>query len=80
MKKVIVDTNLLFSALLTRNVEFREMLFNRNYRFFSAKYLIVEIFKHKEKIVRASKATEPEIHLYLNEVLTRIEYQSGQTH
>jgi predicted nucleic acid-binding protein len=74
MKKVVLDTNLLFSALLSRNASFRETLFNRSYRFFSAKYLIVEIFKHKERIVKASKASEEEVYAYLHEVLLRIEF------
>lgn len=74
MKKVVLDTNLLFSAMLSRNATFREILFDPSCRFFSAKYLIVEIFKHKERIVKASKASEEEVYAYLHEVLSRIEF------
>ncbi len=74
MKKVILDTNLLFSALLSGNVAFREIMYNPAYQFFSAKYLIVEIFKHKERIIAKSKAPEEEVYLYLHEILSRIEF------
>lgn len=74
MKKIVLDTNLLFAALLSRNADFRDTIFNPDYRFFTAKYLIVEIFKHKERIVKYSKASEEEIYAYLHEVLSRIEF------
>lgn len=74
MKKVVLDTNKLFSALLSTNADFRELLFNSEIRFFSAKYLVVEIFKHKERIVEKSKASEEEIYSYLHEILTRVEF------
>ena len=74
MKKVVLDTNLLFSALLSRSMSFRETLFNSPVRFFAAKYLIVEIFKHKERIIKASKAPEEKVYAYLHEVLARIEF------
>ncbi len=74
MKKIVLDTNKLFAALLSRNEDFRQVMFSSDYRIFTAKYLIVEIFKHKERIVKASKASEEEIYAYLHEVLSRIEF------
>lgn len=74
MKKIVLDTNKLFAALLSRNEDFRQILFDPGHRIFTAKYLIVEIFKHKERIVKASRATEEEIYDYLHEVLSRIEF------
>ncbi len=74
MKKIVLDTNKLFAALLSRNEDFRQVMFDPGCRIFTAKYLIVEIFKHKERIVKASKASEEEIYAYLHEVLFRIEF------
>lgn len=60
--------------MLSRNEDFRQIMFDPSYRIFTAKYLIVEIFKHKERIVKASKVSEEEIYAYLHEVLSRIEF------
>jgi predicted nucleic acid-binding protein len=75
MKKIVLDTNLLFSALRSRNTAFREKLFSDEYTFYSSKYIIVEIFKHKERIFRNAKiADEGEVYEYLNEILQRIHF------
>ena len=75
MKRVVLDTNLLFSALRSNNTAFREILFSDEYIFYSSKYIIVEIFKHKERIVKGIKtADESEVYEYLNEILQRIRF------
>ena len=69
MKRVVVDTNLLFSALRSRNRSFRETLFSEEYIFYSSKY------KHKERIIKGIEtASKSEIYEYLNEVLQRIKF------
>jgi len=69
---IVVDTNILFSALLSSNSRFRELLLKSEERFFLCEFVLVEIFKRKEKIVRASQLTEDEIaevyHLLLKRV------------
>lgn len=75
MRKIVLDTNLLFAALRSRNAHFREKLFSDQYTFYSSKYIIVEIFKHKERIMENAKVDdENEIYEYLNEVLQRIHF------
>ena len=75
MRRIVLDTNLLFSALRSRNTAFREKLFSDEYTFYSSKYIIVEIFKHKERIFKNAKiADESEVYEYLNEVLQRIQF------
>ena len=70
MKRVVLDTNLLFSALRSNNTAFQEILFSDEHIFYSSKYIIIEIFKHKERIVKGVKtADENEIYEYLNEIL-----------
>ena len=73
-KTVILDTNILFRALRTQNSWLREVLLESGHRFIAAKYLIVELFKHKERIVANTKSAEADILLYLHEILRHIEF------
>jgi predicted nucleic acid-binding protein len=75
MQRVVLDTNRLFAALRTRNKFFRELLFSEDYIFYSSKFIVVEIFKHKERIIKGTTtATEEEVYEYLDEVLQRIQF------
>ena len=74
MKKIVLDTNKLFAALLSRNEDFRQVMFDPGYRIFTTKYLIVEIFKHKERIVAASGLEEQELLSLLHSILERIQF------
>ena len=60
MKKVVVDTNILFSALLHAPNTFANIIFEENIAFYTPHFVIVELFKHKERIMnkecRISKA------------------------
>lgn len=56
MKNVVVDTNILFSSLLAKNSKIREILERKDLRFYAPNFLMVEIFKHKDRILRSSKA------------------------
>jgi len=60
--KVVVDTNILFSALLKEGHHFADTLqLSEEIEFFIPKYAIVEIFKYKDKIVKYSKLPEAKI-------------------
>lgn len=58
MKKVIIDSNILFSALRGANSKTRNRILNGEDQYFTPNFLIGEIFKHKERILKNSKATE----------------------
>ncbi len=58
---IIVDTNIIFSALLKSNSSFTLLLLLSEYQFFVCEQMFVEIFKYKEKIVKASNLSEDEI-------------------
>ena len=58
---VIVDTNILFSALLRDKSRFSELLLDSNYNFFICEQVLVELFKRKEKILKASQLRDEEI-------------------
>ena len=62
MTKIIVDTNIVFSALLNTNSRIGQILINgkNHFDFYSPAYVKFEIFKHKEKIKSIGKLTENE--------------------
>jgi predicted nucleic acid-binding protein len=62
---VVVDTNVLFSALLRKSARFTEVLLTSDRRFLINERVVVELFKHKEKIVRLSRlGDENVVHLF----------------
>ena len=61
-KRVIVYTNIIFKALRSQYSKYRDVLDKSELQFYSPNYLIAEIFKHKERIIKASKAEEAEIY------------------
>ena len=69
---VIVDTNILFSALLRDKSRFSELLLDSNYNFFICEQVLVELFKRKEKILKASQLREEEIVRIYQILLKRI--------
>ena len=73
--KVIVDTNIMFSILLKDKSKERDVLFlSEDLEFFSCRFAIVELFKHKEKISKFSKLTEDEILTSLYKLLKIINF------
>ena len=58
---VIVDANIIFSALLSSQSRFTENLLHADEQFYANELALVELFKHKEKIVRLSRLSEDEI-------------------
>jgi predicted nucleic acid-binding protein len=73
--KIIVDSNIAFSSLLSADNTFRnELIFNEEAEFYTCRFLIVEIFKHKEKIVKVSKLQEEELLEVFHEILKNIEF------
>jgi len=62
MTKIIVDTNIVFSALLNTNSRIGQILINgkNHFDFYSPAYVKFEIFKHKEKIKSIGKLTDEE--------------------
>ena len=62
MIRIIIDTNIAFSALLNVNSRIGQILINGNkyYRFYSPEYVRSEILKHQDKIKELSKLTNNE--------------------
>ncbi len=57
-KKIVVDTNILFSALLKDESFFTKAIADSEHSFFICESTIVELFKHKERIVQLSGLSE----------------------
>ena len=61
MRKVVVDTNILFSALLHAPNTFANIIFEENIAFYTPHFVIVELFKHKERIIQRSVLSETDV-------------------
>lgn len=70
---VIVDTNILFSTLLGRTGRILRTLFHPERRFVICETALVELFEHKEKIIKAAKLSPEEVAAVYHRVLRRIE-------
>ena len=73
--KVIVDTNIIFSALLREDNKYANTLIKNadNHDFFAVYYTIVELFKHKERITKFSKLSDNDVLEVLYELLKHIQ-------
>jgi len=71
--KIIVDTNIIFSSLLNRHSSLSDTLFRKRLDFIMPKYAYIELFKHKERIIRFSKHNEDEILEILYELLKNVD-------
>jgi len=72
--KVVIDANIIFSVLLSKNSRYRDLLFYEAYEFYSPNYVFLEIFKHKEKILQYTKETEEEVYGFIGKILKRIHF------
>jgi predicted nucleic acid-binding protein len=71
-KPVVLDTNILFSALLNSRSGFAQTLLTSRRRFFICETVIIELFKNKDKIVRLSALSEDEIIRLFHVLLRRL--------
>ncbi len=61
--KIIVDTNIVFSAILNSNSRIGKILLNAkaHFQFFTCSYLKVEIQRHRNKLLKITKLTEDQL-------------------
>lgn len=69
--KIIVDTNIVFSAILNSSSRIAFVLLypNKNLEFYSCDFLKVEILKHRTKLLKLTKLEEAELD-YLEMLIT----------
>lgn len=69
---VAVDTNILFSALLKGESRIAEVLLRSEHPFYVCESVLVELFKHKEKILRLSRLEEDDLTRFYHVLLRRL--------
>lgn len=69
---IIVDTNILFSALISSQSSFINLLLSSEYDFFVCEQVLVELFKRKDKLIKVSNLSENEIIRIYQILLKRI--------
>jgi predicted nucleic acid-binding protein len=75
IRRVIVDANRLFSALIAGSHRIRQILISPPHvQFVAPKYVFVELFKHKERIAAASALSEDELLALLHTLLERVHF------
>ncbi len=74
MIKVVIDTNILFSGLLSKRASQRKIILSQNHRIYTPNYVFVELFKYKEKILQNAKAAESEVYEFLTMILGHIHF------
>src|SRR5690606_24333884 len=76
MKKIIVDTNIIFSCLLNSNGVIGDLIFNSEniFDFYSSQYMRHEIRKHWNKLKKISKLTDVELETAYDKMLTRLTF------
>jgi predicted nucleic acid-binding protein len=74
--KIVVDTNIIFSALLNSNNNIGDLLFNteKHFEFYSCSYMRYEIQKHWERLKKISKLSEKQLQVSYTQVLSKIKF------
>lgn len=74
--RVVLDTNIAFSAILNSNNVIAKIIFLSRGRinFYSTRQLLDEINEHKDKLKRISKATDEQINQSIDLIASRIRF------
>ena len=76
MKKIVVDTNIIFSCLLNTEGKIGDLLFNSNevFDFFSNDYMRFEIHKHWSKLKKISKLSDSDLETAYEKLLSKLTF------
>ncbi|MBN9351732.1 MAG: hypothetical protein J0H55_13715 [Chitinophagaceae bacterium] len=74
MRKIIVDTNIIFSCLLNSHGSIGDLIFNSDnqFEFYSNQYMHYEIRKHWKKLLKISRLSETELQTAFDKMLTKL--------
>jgi predicted nucleic acid-binding protein len=72
---IVVDANILFSALLRTDSPFADILLYRDHPFCICESTLVELFRHKERIMRFSRLDDAEVITVLHSLLRRLKVE-----
>lgn len=78
--KIVVDSNIIFSALLKTQTTFGQIIFNSDeiFEFYSSQYMRTEIRKHWNKLKKVSKLTDGQLEESYYTLLTKISFINEQ--
>lgn len=76
---IVIDTNIIFSMLLKRASRLRQEFFEQTDEFYSPNFVMVELFKHKERLLKRSELSETEIYELLHTILERVHFINEYT-
>lgn len=78
--KIVVDTNIIFSALLNSDGIIGDLIFNssKHFEFYSCSYMRFEIQKHWEKLKKISKLSDEQLEVSYAQILTKIKFISEE--
>lgn len=76
MKKIVVDTNIIFSCLLNSQGTIGDLIFNSDdvFDFYSNEYMRFEIKKHWSKLKKISKLTDLQLETSFEKMLTKLTF------
>ncbi len=69
-----MDTNIIFSALLNNNSRWADILLSDDFSFYISEIVLVELFKHKEKILKLSQLTDDDLVKFYHILLRKINF------
>ena len=74
--RIVVDTNIAFSAILNTNSNIARVLLQPKSRlhFYSTDLLLMEIFDHKEKIISLAKYSNEEFEITVRLITSKIKF------
>lgn len=77
--KIIVDSNIVFSALLSKDNNSKTLLISNKIEIYTCNFLFVEIFKHRKRIESISKLKEDDLLMQLEKVTRRINFVNEES-
>ncbi len=74
--KIVVDTNIIFSALFNTNGTIGDLIFNSEkvFEFYSCDYMRYEILKHWNKLKKISKLSDEQLQISYTQVISKIKF------
>jgi predicted nucleic acid-binding protein len=71
---IVIDANIVVSALISNNPQILREIFNSNLSIVSPKFVIVELFKHSARIQKVTKLSNDEVLELLSTLINRIKF------
>jgi len=76
--KTVIDTNIIFSMLILKNSRLRDAFFEKKVKWYAPNFVLVEIFKRKEKLLKYSHLTDSEMYELLYQIFQKIKFINEQ--